>query len=224
MNLNINISEYTLLLNNIKQRVLLAQKRAIFSANAEMLRMYWDIGEMLFHKQQEAAWGTKFLERIAIDLKNDFPEIKGFSVRNCQFMIQFYREYNQELTFTKPSVSQLENINTKPPCFVFRSISQTTKCACFLRKSPTNTLFSMEQKQYDDPVKSPVIQEIIMSNRIGAISMELSKRLNIEPVKALQLFYESQTCADLHDKSTGLYLYGDLYVADEFMREMEYGM
>ena len=23
----------------------------------------------------------------------------------------------------------------------------------------------------------------------------------------------------LHDKSTGLYLYGDLYVADEFMRE-----
>lgn len=81
----------------------------------------------------------------------------------------------------------------------------------------------MEQKQSEDPVKSPVIQEIIMSNRIGAISMELSKRLNIEPVKALQLFYESQTCADLHDKSTGLYLYGDLYVADKFMREMEYG-
>ena len=76
----------------------------------------------------------------------------------------------------------------------------------------------MEQKLSDDPVKSPVIQEIIMSNRIGAISVELAKRLNIEPVKALQLFYESQTCADLHDKSTGLYLYGDLYVADEFMR------
>lgn len=85
-------------------------------------------------------------------------------------------------------------------------------------------LISMEQKQFEDPIKSPVIQEIIMSNRIGAISMELAKRLNIEPVKALQLFYESQTCADLHDKSTGLYLYGDLYVADEFMREMEYGM
>ena len=81
----------------------------------------------------------------------------------------------------------------------------------------------MEHKQSDDPVKSPVIQEIIMSNRIGAISVELAKRLNIEPVKALQLFYESQTCADLHDKSTGLYLYGDLYVAGEFMREKEYG-
>lgn len=71
----------------------------------------------------------------------------------------------------------------------------------------------------DDPIKSPIIQEIIMSNRIGAIAVELAKRLDIAPEKALQMFYESQTCADLHDKTTGLYLYGDLYVADEFMRE-----
>ena len=79
-----------------------------------------------------------------------------------------------------------------------------------------------EQSQSEDPIKSPIIQEIIMSNRIGAISVELAKRLDIAPEKALQLYYESQTCADLHDKSTGLYLYGDLYVADEFMREKEY--
>ena len=37
------------------------------------------------------------------------------------------------------------------------------------------------------------------------------------------MLYESQTCADLHDKSTGLYLYGDLYLCDEFMREKGVG-
>lgn len=79
----------------------------------------------------------------------------------------------------------------------------------------------MEPNQYDDPVKSPIVQEIILSNRIGAISLELSKRLDIDPVKALELFYESQTCADLHDKSTGLYLYSDLYIADEFIQEKQ---
>ncbi|MBR1803633.1 MAG: hypothetical protein IJ775_01830 [Muribaculaceae bacterium] len=79
----------------------------------------------------------------------------------------------------------------------------------------------MEQNLYNDPVKSPVIQEIIMSNRIGSISVELAKRLDIEPIKALQLFYDSQTCADLHDKATGLYLYSDLYIVDEFVREWE---
>ena len=79
----------------------------------------------------------------------------------------------------------------------------------------------MEQNLYNDPVKSPVIQEIIMSNRIGSISVELAKRLDIEPIKVLQLFYDSQTCADLHDKATGLYLYSDLYIVDEFVREWE---
>ena len=79
----------------------------------------------------------------------------------------------------------------------------------------------MEQKNYDTQTKSPIIQEIIMSNRIGAIAILLAKQLNITNVQALKLFYESETCAKLHDKSTGLYLYGDLYVVDEFMFEMQ---
>ena len=79
----------------------------------------------------------------------------------------------------------------------------------------------IEQKSYNNPMKSPIIQEIIMSNRIGAIAIILAELLNISSVRALKLFYESETCSKLHDKSTGLYLYGDLYVADEFMREME---
>lgn len=79
-----------------------------------------------------------------------------------------------------------------------------------------------EQNQQNDPVESPEIQEIILSTRIGQISAELAKRLNIDPERALELFYASKTCAELHDKSTGLYLYGNLYVADEFMREKEY--
>jgi hypothetical protein len=63
---------------------------------------------------------------------------------------------------------------------------------------------------------------IIMSNHIGAISMALSQKLGIEPLRALKLFYESKTCADLHNKNTGLYLYGDLYIADEFIQEKQY--
>ena len=72
-----------------------------------------------------------------------------------------------------------------------------------------------------DPVKSPIIQEIILSNRIGSISDEISKRLDIEPLKALELFYASKTCEDLHNKETGLYLYSDLYVVDEFLFEQK---
>ena len=66
---------------------------------------------------------------------------------------------------------------------------------------------------------NPIIQEIIMSNRIGSISDEIAKRLDIEPLKALELLYASKTCNDLHNKKTGLYLYSDLNVVDEFLFE-----
>lgn len=79
----------------------------------------------------------------------------------------------------------------------------------------------MEQKNYDNPLKSPIVQEIIMSNRIGAIAVILSEKLDIDNIKALKLFYESKTCARLHDKSTGLYLYSDLYIVDDFLIEMQ---
>ena len=82
----------------------------------------------------------------------------------------------------------------------------------------------VEPKKFESPTKSPVIQEIIMSNLIGAISIILAKRLKIDSVKALKMFYTSKTCANLHDKSTGLYLYGDMYVADDYMIEMGYSL
>lgn len=104
------IQTYTTLLRHIKQRVTQAQQRAFFSANEEMLRMYWDVGEMLTGSQMEDGWGQKTLERLSVDLKNEFPKIKGFSVRNMQFMMQFYEEYNKELTLPKcytPGIAKL---------------------------------------------------------------------------------------------------------------------
>ena len=52
----------------------------------------------------------------------------------------------------------------------------------------------------------------------SGIAMILSKRLDIEPIRTLKMFYESQACANLHDR---LYLYGDPYVADELMLEIQ---
>lgn len=114
---------YATLLRQIKQRVLLAQQRSIYAANEEMLRMYWDIGSMLQQSQQTDGWGKKTLQRLSVDLKNDYPEIKGFSVRNMQCMMQFFCEYNQELTMiredysaiTQPAVAQLEGYNFTLP-------------------------------------------------------------------------------------------------------------
>lgn len=83
-----NFRGYATLLCKIRHRVLLARQRVIYAANEEMLRMYWDVGEMLQQSQDADCWGKKTLQRLAVDLKNDYSEIKGFSVRNMQCMIQ----------------------------------------------------------------------------------------------------------------------------------------
>ena len=105
-----NIFDYASLLRQVKARVALAQKKAIYAANGEMLSMYWDIGKLLSESQTQIGWGNNALEQLSGDLKNDYPKVKGFSVRNCQFMIQFYNEYNQQLTNTKQPVSYLDDV------------------------------------------------------------------------------------------------------------------
>ena len=98
------IFDYSQLLSQVKRRVAMAQQRAIYAANEEMLHMYWDIGEMLEKSQMADGWGKKTLERLAVDLKNEYPKVKGFSTRNMYCMMQFYEEYNKELTL--PKISQ----------------------------------------------------------------------------------------------------------------------
>ena len=118
-----NFQGYPSLLRQIKHRVSFAQQKAMYAANEELLRMNWDIGEMLTKSQEIDGWGKKTLQRLAVDLKNEYPERKGFSVRNMQCMMQFYNEYNKELTMAKvghfsiaqPLVAQLKNnVNTLP--------------------------------------------------------------------------------------------------------------
>ena len=58
---------------------------------------------------------------------------------------------------------------------------------------------------------------VLRSARIGLIICEIAKRLGISTSEALRRFYQSATCRDFHDRSTGMYLQGDLYVVEEFM-------
>jgi predicted nuclease of restriction endonuclease-like (RecB) superfamily len=117
---NSTVKIYSALLSDIKARLRQAQIKAIFSANAEMLAMYWDVGKMIHQRQQEQGWGAKIIPQLSNGLKNEISEIKGFSVRNIQFMVQFYNQYPNleilqpvaakldESAITKLPVSQLE--------------------------------------------------------------------------------------------------------------------
>ena len=83
-----------------------------------MLATYWDIGKMIHERQQQEGWGKGVIPRLAVDLKNELSDAKGFSERNLKTIVQFYTEY-QSLTIGQRAVAQLENEdNLIPPLAV----------------------------------------------------------------------------------------------------------
>ena len=97
---------YKELLKDIKDRVKSSQLKAAISVNQELIQLYWGIGKSVLKKQEEEGWGSKIVEKLATDLKAVFPEMKGFSLRNIQFMVQFAKEY-PDIEIVKQVVSQI---------------------------------------------------------------------------------------------------------------------
>ena len=124
---------YAELLSDITARIRQGQQRAALSVNAELILTYWDVGRMIAERQSMKGWGAGVIPRLALDLKNDLPEQKGFSERNIGRMIAFFREYPNlplpvanlsvaekttsitaklaQKSILPPSVAQLENAN-----------------------------------------------------------------------------------------------------------------
>lgn len=79
-------SEYAIWLSNLKKQVREAQLRAIVSVNSELILLYWQIGREILDRQDKHGWGAKIIEQLATDLKREFPDMSGFSIRNLKHM------------------------------------------------------------------------------------------------------------------------------------------
>ena len=82
----INSDEYLSTIESIKQNIRTAQYRATISVNKELLLLYHSIGLVI---NEHKAWGNKFVENLAADIKLAFPDVTGYSVRNLKYMAKF---------------------------------------------------------------------------------------------------------------------------------------
>lgn len=80
---------YSALLAGIKERIANERIKAVLSANAAMVLMYWDIGRSILERQHKEGWGAKVIDRLSHDLKTAFPDMTGFSPRNLKYMRTF---------------------------------------------------------------------------------------------------------------------------------------
>jgi predicted nuclease of restriction endonuclease-like (RecB) superfamily len=101
-----DILGYDDFLSDLKTRISHAQLRAAVAVNKELVLLYWQIGRDILHRQQQQGWGAKVINRLATDLQQAFPEIKGFSLRNLKYMRAFAQAYPDE-QFVQQLVAQI---------------------------------------------------------------------------------------------------------------------
>lgn len=89
-------SEYAEWMRVIKARVRQAQLKALLSANTEQLLLYWDIGREILDKQKRHGWGSKIVEQMSRDLREEFPDMAGFSRSNLMYMRSFSDTWSRD--------------------------------------------------------------------------------------------------------------------------------
>jgi predicted nuclease of restriction endonuclease-like (RecB) superfamily len=92
----ISTETYAGFLAEVKEQIKSSQAKAALAVNSSLIAMYWNIGAMIAEKQSEHSWGNNIIEKLAADLKSEFPGVSGFSRRNLFNVRKFYLFYADE--------------------------------------------------------------------------------------------------------------------------------
>ena len=98
---------------NFNQIIEMIEKRknnAYRKVNEEMILLYLEVGKFLYELKENSNYGDKITTKASDFMKNNYPNIKGFTKRNIERMIQFYSTYKDDEIAT-PLVTQLSWTN-----------------------------------------------------------------------------------------------------------------
>lgn len=104
--MNQNTNKYHQILNGLKEKIRQARFKAALTANAQLLAIYWELGNTILEQQKIEGWGAKIIDNLSQDLKLEFPDFKGLSVRNLKYMRSFAEAY-PDFQIMQPEVAQL---------------------------------------------------------------------------------------------------------------------
>ncbi len=108
-----SIIEYGGFIKEIKELIYRRQYEAMKKVNAELIQLYWEIGEEIGNQQHERGWGKSIVEVLSKELQKEFPGVAGFSARNLWLMRSFYIEYSQNAKL-QPSGTEIQKSNLHP--------------------------------------------------------------------------------------------------------------
>jgi len=125
---------YAETLRDLKQRIQQERLRTVLAANSAMVLLYWDIGRTILARQDQAGWGARVIDRLAADLREAFPDMKGFSPRNLKYMRAFAAAW-PERAIVQQIAAQIPWFHN---CVLLDRVQQTADRAWYIRQTIQN--------------------------------------------------------------------------------------
>lgn len=102
--LDVTPAAYGALLADVKAAVAAARTRATRAVNTELVALYWQVGRLILDRQRAEGWGTRVIDRLSVDLRAEFPGMRGFSARSLKYMRAFAAAYPDSIVQEPPAL------------------------------------------------------------------------------------------------------------------------
>jgi predicted nuclease of restriction endonuclease-like (RecB) superfamily len=74
-----------------------ARQRAVQAVNTTLIELYWQVGQTISRKIEQAQWGDGVVAQLAEHLASTQPGLRGFTRSNLFRMRKFYETYRDDL-------------------------------------------------------------------------------------------------------------------------------
>ena len=116
-------NNYLHIVASLKEKIRQAKTKASLAVNKELLNVYWEIGNTILEQQKTEGWGSKVIDRLSQDLKHEFPDMQGLSIRNIKYMRAFAEAY-PEFVIVQPTLAQIQNTDNQLITIVQHAVAQ----------------------------------------------------------------------------------------------------
>jgi predicted nuclease of restriction endonuclease-like (RecB) superfamily len=182
-------NRFTDIIHLIKQ----SRTNAIKAVNAELINLYWNIGEFINRKIEQSEWGDSVVTELAIFIQTHEPDIKGFSDKNIWRMKQFYESYKD---FPKLS-TLLREISWSHNLAIFSRCKSAEEREFYLNIAKKE---SYSFRELDRQISASLFERTMISNsNLAPVVREINK--NIANTFKDSYVFEFLNLQDPHNES-----------------------